>query len=109
MWGSRSPLWSVPYSDLMLWPIPASSSPPEPRPLLHLALPSRQVLQAGLGSLTGSLTGLSTGLPSLCYFILIPPVFPPRLTKPQKYIFGTRVEIAVQAWALIESFRGLAS
>lgn len=96
MRGSRSPVWSVSYSDLMLWPVPIASFPPESRPLLHLTLPSRQVRQpgssAGLGSLTGSYL---LWISSLCSFTLVLPIFPPRPTKPQKYIFGAQAEIGL--------------
>lgn len=93
------PVWSVSYSDLMLWPVPDASFLPKSRPLLHLTLLFRQVRlpgsSAGLCSPTGSCL---LWLSSLCSFTLVFPVFPPRPTKPQKYIFGAQAEIVVQAW-----------
>lgn len=106
--GPWSPVWSVSY--LMLWLVPAAAFPPESRPLLHLALPSRQVWHpgslAGLGSLTGPVT--RSGFQPLLFHPCAP-VFPPRLPRPQKYIFVAQTKIVIQAWVLEESLQGLAS
>lgn len=98
-------LWSLRYSDLTLWPVPAAASPPESPPLLHLALPSRQFGRPRIPDRSNHWFWLSQPL----LYYPCPPVFPAGPTKPQKFTFEAKAEIAVQAWVLEESFQGPAS